>query len=390
MNSRKTQIAIIAIFLVFTFTLTALFFILPKKEVSSDERRPLAEAPEISLQSFLSGDLSQELEGSSGGYIPDHFPFRSLFVGINSYFNLALGNTASGNYYNSKEGYIITKPPKDNLSEQNIAQLNAFAASVDEKITLTVVPSAGYILSDYLPLNHVSYPDEAVFNSVGKSLSGSISFVDLRDTFNAAHKSNTQLYYKTDHHWTSEGTYLAYQNLCESLGITPVAKEKLSISTYEDFYGTTYSSSGYFLAKPDAMELWENKAIEDSIKVTIDDGKDVKTYDSMYFREHLEIKDDAINDMYAVFLNGNSPLVTIENKAAETDKTLIVIKDSFAHCMAPYLANNYQKVILVDLRYYQKSVADLAKGENREFLVLYGMENFCIDTNLFRLNYPLG
>ena len=58
--------------------------------------------------------------------------------------------------------------------------------------------------------------------------------------------------------------------------------------------------------------------------------------------------------------------------------------------MAPYLANNYGKVILVDLRYYQRSVLDLAKGEDREFLVLYGMENFCTDTNLFRLNFPLG
>ena len=390
MNSKKTQIAIIAIFLIFTFGLTAAFFVLPKKAVSSDERRPLAAAPEISLESFLSGDLSEELEGSSGGYIPDHFPFRSFFVGVNSYFNYMLGNTASNNYYNSRDGYIITNPPKENNSEQNIAQLNDFAASADEKITLTVVPSAGYILSDLLPLNHVSYPDEEVFASIENNLSEDFSFVDLRDSFADAHKAGTQIYYKTDHHWTSEGTYLAYTKLCESLGITPLAKDKLTVSTYEGFYGTTYSSSGYFLVKPDVLELWENKAVEDSIKVTIDDGKDTKTYGSMYFRDHLEVKSDSINDMYAVFLNGNSPLVTIENSKATSDKTLVVIKDSFAHCMAPYLANNYGKVILVDLRYYQRSVLDLAKGEDREFLVLYGMENFCTDTNLFRLNFPLG
>ncbi len=390
MNSRKTQIAVIAIFLIFTFGLTATFFILPKKAVSSDERRPLAEAPEFSIENFWSGDLSEELEGSSGGYIPDHFPFRSFFVGVNSYFNFALGNTASNNYYNSKDGYIITKPPKELSFQQNIAQLNDFAASIDEKITLTVVPSPGYILSDLLPLNHVSYPDEQVFASIEKNLSGEFSFVDLRNTLSKAHNDGSQVFYKTDHHWTSEGTYLAYAELCKSLGIEPVSEEKLTVSQYENFYGTTYSSSGYFLAKSDTLELWENKAIEGSIKVTIDDGKEVKEYDSMYFREHLQVKEDAINDMYAVFLNGNSPLVTIENGKATTDKTLVVVKDSFAHCMAPYLANNYSKVILVDLRYYQKSVADLGKGDDREFLVLYGMENFCTDTNLFRLNFPLG
>ena len=71
----------------------------------------------------------------------------------------------------------------------------------------------------------------------------------------------------------------------------------------------------------------------------------------------------------------------INNKA---DKgTVIVVKDSFSHCLAPFLSESYNKVILVDMRYYKLSVSDLAKKEKAEnVIVLYGIDNFATDTDL--------
>lgn len=364
-----------AIFLAFTFILTGAFFIIPKKDYSSQEKRYLAKFPEISLENFLSGKFTSSLEGGeNGGYIPDHFPFRSFFVGLNSYANLVIGSTASNGYYYADEGYIITKPPKYDSAAQNLRLINDFAASFDE-VNLMVVPSPGYILEDKLPLNRTDYPDKEVYSTLSREKADNVNLINLENAFKSENEKGTQLYYRTDHHWTSAGAYLGYTELCGDMGLSPVKADSLTVSKYENFYGTTYSSSGYFLTAPDTLEIWENEELN-RVKVNIIEGKEKKTFDSMYFPAHLEE-----DDMYPVFLDGNHALTEIENPASESDRSLVIVKDSYAHCMAPFLVNNYQKVVMVDLRYYKDSVSKLC-DENTDILFLYGMNNFTTDKNL--------
>ncbi len=378
MNSKKSQIAIISIFLAFTVAFFGLFLILPKAEYSSSEKRYLAKAPEVSFENFFEGKLTNALEGGeNGGYIPDHFPFRTFFVGVNAYWNLLTGSTASNGYYYGDDGYIITKPADSNRAEKNLELINRFSASFDE-VGLMVVPSAGYMLDSKLPKVHADYPDEQVYESIIANKADNIRFYNLCEDFGDHVVSDEQIYYKTDHHWTSLGAFTAYGRFCEDKGIEYTAKDKFTVSTFENFYGTTYSSSGYFLRDPDTLEIWENKEISDSIKVTITEGTQTETFDSMYFEEHL-----SEDDMYPVFLDGNHALVTVENSKAKSEDTILLIKDSFAHCTAPFFAENYSKVIMVDLRYYKLPVSELVKSEGvDEILFLYGMNNFCTDTNL--------
>ena len=378
MNNKKAQISIIAIFLAFTVGFFGLFLILPKSEYSPSEKRYLAKAPEVSLDSFFAGELTNALEGGeNGGYIPDHFPFRTCFVGVNAYWNLLTGTTASNGYYYGDDGYIITKPADSNRAEKNLELINRFSATLDE-VGLMVVPSAGYMLDSKLPKAHADYPDEQVYEYIYENKADNIRFYGLCEDFGDHVVSDEQIFYKTDHHWTSLGAYTAYGRFCEDKGVAYTDKDAYTVSTYEAFYGTTYSSSGYFLNDPDTLEIWENKAISDSIKVTITEGAVTETFDSMYFDSHL-----SEDDMYPVFLDGNHALVTIENSKAKSDDTILIIKDSFAHCAAPFFAENYSKVIMVDLRYYKLPVSDIINSESvDEVLFLYGMNNFCTDTNL--------
>lgn len=378
MNNKKTQIAIISIFLAFTVGLFGLFVILPKAEYSSSEKRYLAKAPEFTLENFFEGKLTNSLEGGeNGGYIPDHFPFRTFFVGVNSYWNLLTGTTASNGYYYGDDGYIITKPAEPLRAEKNLELINKFSASYDE-VGLMVVPSAGYMLDSKLPRAHADYSDEQVYAYISENKEANIRFYDLCEDFGDHVVSDEQIYYKTDHHWTSLGAYTAYGRYCEDNVLEYTGMDDFEVSTYENFYGTTYSSSGYFLRDPDTLEVWKNKDFADSIRVTITEGSTTETFESMYFEEHL-----SEDDMYPVFLDGNHAMVTIENTEAKSDDTLLLIKDSFAHCAAPFFAENYAKVIMIDLRYYKMPVSEIVKTEGvDDILFLYGMNNFCTDTNL--------
>lgn len=378
MNNKKSQIAIISIFLAFTVAFFGLFLILPKAEYSSSEKRYLAKTPEVSFENFFEGKLTTALEGGeNGGYIPDHFPFRTFFVGVNAYWNLLTGSTASNGYYYGDDGYIITKPASTNRADKNLELINRFSASFDE-VGLMIVPSAGYMLDSKLPKVHADYPDEQVYELINKNKAENIRVYDLCEDFGDHVVSDEQIFYKTDHHWTSLGAFTAYGRFCENKGIDYTAKDKFTVSVYENFYGTTYSSSGYFLREPDTLEIWENKEFADSIKVSITEGTKTDTFDSIYFENHL-----TEDDMYPVFLDGNHALVTVENSKAKSEDTILLIKDSFAHCAAPFFAENYAKVIMVDLRYYKLPVTELTESEGvDEILFLYGMNNFCTDTNL--------
>ena len=376
LESGKLRFLPALVFVVFIFGLGIWFIFAPKLDYSSSEKRYLQKFPEASFENISSGKFGEEFET----YFADHFPQRNMWVGFNSYYTLALGNNGANGVYHAKDGYLINKPVStDNNLQKNLSAIADFKETIGSTpMTVMLAPSTGYVTTDKLPLVHNSYHDDMYFNNAKLFLQEkNINFVDLRESFRQAYKDGTQLYYRTDHHWTTAGAFLGYEKLCESLGKKPVSRDKLLTQRYPDFYGTTYSTAGFWLTAPDDVEIWSNPDNRYSIKVTIAEGTDVKEYDTLYFYDHL--KED---DKYPVFLDGNHALTTIENQNAPKG-TIVLVKDSFSHSLAPFLAENYSKVIMVDMRYYKQSVSEIVKQERPEqVVVLYGIDNLATDTDI--------
>lgn len=364
------------VFLIFIYGMALWFIFSPKTDYSSSEKRYLQKFPEVTAEKLLSGDFGSEFET----FFADRFPQRNTWVGLNAYTALAEGNNGASGVYNCKNGYLINKPVStENNLDKNIGAVADFAKSIDTPTTVMLVPSTGYIVDDVLPTFHDKYNDDEDISKISSTLSkDKIGFVDLRERFKSEYKNGSQLYYKTDHHWTTKGAYTGYQELCKALGITPIDDSTLKKDSYPDFYGTTYSSSGFWLTPPDNIEIWNNPKNSDrNISVKITEGANIKTSGSMYFTDHL--KED---DKYPVFIDGNHALTEITNTNAKNG-TILLIKDSFSHSLAPFLAENYSKVVLVDLRYYKESVSDLVTIYNPEqVVVLYGIDNLATDTDI--------
>ena len=377
LKSGKLRFAPAVLFVAFIFGLAIWFVVNPKSDYSSSEKRYLQQFPETSVDTVLSGEFSEKFET----YFADNFPQRNMWVGLNSYYNLGIGLNGRNGVYNSADGYLINVPvDKENYVRKNIRVLAEFKEKIgDVPMTVMLAPSTGYIATDKLPLIHDSYNDDTYFAESAKTLGESgVNFVDLRETFKQKYAEGVQLYYRTDHHWTTDGAYEGYVKLCEKLGVQPADKDSFAKTAYGGFYGTTYSTSGYWLTKPDSITVYDNQENTDkniTVKIS-EDGKD-NHYGSMFFYNHIDE-----DDKYPVFLDGNHALTEIQNKNAKNG-TIVVIKDSFSHSLAPFLAENYSKVVLVDLRYYKQSVSDLIKKENPEQVVaLYGIDNLATDTDI--------
>ncbi len=364
------------VFIVFIFAMTILFFALPKKEYSSSEKRYLADFPTLTVDTFFSGDFGEDFET----YLSDHTAFRNFWVGFNSYYNLALGNPLSNGIYRCDDGYLINDPPETDRLATNIDVIAEFAQSSKLDTTMILAPSTGYVVNDVLPNKHIIYHDDELFNKTAQTLSNSnISFVDIREDFKSAYQNGTQVYYKTDHHWTADGAYLAYCALADELGFTPNSKESYNITSHLDFYGTTYSSSGFWFTKPDNIEVWKSNNLKDGdITVSITDNGETKTHDSLFFLENLS--DD---DKYPVYLDGNHPYTLIKNNAIKNGEKLLVIKDSFAHSLVPFLAEHYSEIVMIDMRYYKQSVSELIDSSDFDkLLFIYNVDNLGSDTDI--------
>lgn len=364
------------VFLIFIYGMALWFLFSPKTDYSSSEKRYLQKFPDANVEKVLSGEFGSEFET----FFADQFPQRNTWVGLNAYTALAEGNNGASGVYNCKNGYLINKPVStENNLDKNVGAVVDFAKTIDAPTTVMLVPSTGYIADDVLPTFHDKYNDDEDISKISSTLSKEkIGFVDLRERFKSEYKNGSQLYYKTDHHWTTKGAYTGYQELCKALGITPIDDSTLKKDSYPDFYGTTYSSSGFWLTPPDNIEIWSNpNNSSKNISVKITEGANIKTSGSMYFTDHL--KED---DKYPVFIDGNHALTEITNTNAKNG-TILLIKDSFSHSLAPFLAENYSKVVLVDLRYYKESVSQLVSAYNPEqVVVLYGIDNLATDTDI--------
>ena len=364
------------VFLIFIFGMAVWFLFNPKSDYSSSEKRYLQQFPDVSVDKVLDGTFGTDFES----YFADQFPARSFWVGLNAYYSLDTGNNGANGVYNCGNGYLINKPVStDNKIEKNVDAIVKFKNTIDVPVTVMFAPSTGYVADDVLPAVHDKYNDDTYFEQTSATLStNGISFVDLRKPFKDTYAGGNQLYYKTDHHWTTLGAYTAYEKLCEQLNITPAPKEKFDIKTYGGFYGTTYSTSGFWFTQPDSIQIWDNPENTDkNIKVKISEGTNTDEFGSMYFYDHLEE-----DDKYPVFIDGNHALTEITNSNA-SGGTILLVKDSFSHSLAPFLAENYSKIILVDMRYYKMSVSQIVEQENPEQVVfLYGIDNIATDTDL--------
>jgi len=344
-----------------------LTFFGPHRTYSENEKRVLAESPKLSWQNIMSGQFQDEIET----YISDHLVGREFFVGVSAYFDRLLGKNSLNDIYAADGGYLINAPKEDKNDNfaVNISNFQKFSSQCGIKSTLMIVPSAGYIMNDRLPAFHKKYNDSALFEKANE-LSPGINFFDGRSTLYEEYSKGTEVYYHTDHHLTSEGSYALYTGYCRFANLDFPLKEEYDIEKYDGFYGTTYSGSGYWLNDPDVLEIWD---LGLDVTVTHQEKAD-KTSDTMFFKEHLDKM-----DMYPVFLDGNHSYVKISNPHAKKGN-LLLIRDSFAQNMAPFLAYNYKNIHMLDMRYYRSSVTELIdENDIDEILYLYGIDTLITD-----------
>ena len=380
MRNKILTISFLAFICVFAFGSV----IAKDRDFSDMENRNLTKFPEITGETIVSGEFTEDFEK----YMSDQIIFKDFLVKLKVIENLALNQKYINGVYFAEDMLIQDYQNPYNQLGTNVSYVNEFAeTNSDLNCTWLLIPNACYVYEDRLPSYASCYDQSEVLAYIYGSVSDEIAVTDCFDELMA--NKDKYIYYKTDHHWTMQGAYIGYESYCEFVGIEDSYEfanntdfdlsDAYDIEVASDeFYGTLYSSAPTFSAEPDEVLFYHNPDGEYTVDY-LDEGW---MSDSLYNYENLEIK-----DKYTTYLDGNHSIIKITSNAVSGDNgKLLVVKDSYAHSFLPLLADNYSEIIVVDLRYYHESVSELAKENGIEnVLFINNIEFLSTDNNFLWL-----
>ena len=358
------------------------FLISPKKEFSENENRQLALSPVFTFQALKDGSYMTSIQK----YLSDHFPIRDEFMTLKTKTEILTGKEEINDIYIARDGFLIEAYAEPKQNEKIINQFRKLYQDIttDAKnsISLMLVPTAVTVYNDKLP---GAAPDKGNLKQLDtmETIYDALPELKRIDCYpglanqalsEKASDDVSPLYYHTDHHWTTFGAFIAYRQYCEAMGITALEESEFSKTVVTDsFRGTVYSKLNDTTVPGEEITIYENPL--NRLTVNYQDSHEVT--DSLYNRDYLSKK-----DKYSMFLNNLHPLIEITNETADSDRVMVLVKDSYANSLVPFLVNHYKKIYVFDTRYYRFGPASFINEhpEVTDVLILYNMNT--IDTDL--------
>ena len=364
--SKIKNILTISLFSLIVFGFLIGFIFIPKKDVSISERRPLAVFPEISMESVFRQEFSEELET----YFLDHAPLRETFRSINAITRVNLLGQTNVNGLWTENGYIFKNPDKYDETQlkygANLINKLKDTYFKNNKVYYTIIPDKNY----YLPPNGTTprFEYEKQVEFLNENLNA--AYINLFDVL------SLEDYYKTDSHWTQEKILKVADKLCAEMDAGTVPGiESYEKHTLYPFYGVYYGQAA-LSGKADELHYLTSKYTDTAKVYGIDKEileKEFGVKDTLEPTVYSTDKFDGM-DGYDVFLSGAQPLVVIKTES-NTERELIMFRDSYGSSIAPLLTGNYSKITLVDLRYMPSVLIPRFVDINENADVLFAYSN---------------
>ncbi|MGN0537025.1 MAG: DHHW family protein, partial [Acutalibacteraceae bacterium] len=188
------------------------------------------------------------------------------------------------------------------------------------------------------------YSQREYLNNIFNNYSADIISVD--PYYALMHHRNDYLYFSTDHHWTVDAAYLAYQVFAQKAGITALTEDDMERKSIEGFTGSLASGTG--LTNTDTVYYYTFPNCD--ITTVQYDAYAENPVTSMLFHEYAS----GVN-AYGVFLGGDMPLIVTTNEQGN-GKKIAVVKESYGNAFAPFISGTYSETHIIDSRYFKANL----------------------------------
>lgn len=339
---------------VFLFGLSLWAVLKPADALSTSERRPLSQFPTVSVDSLLSGSFMSDFED----YTLDQFPLRDRWRTLKALAAYDLFRQQDNNDvylsggYAAKLDYPLNESSIDYAAGRFQYVYDRYLSGTGSKVYLSVVPDKNHFLA--AAGGWPSYDSSELVDR----LTAQVDFAQYLDIFPLL---DIEDYYKTDSHWRQEAIVPVAQYLAQAMG-TEISGQFTRNELDVPYYGVYY---GYAALPLPAETIYY-------LTSEVLDGCTVRNWEDGTVGGIYNMDKAHGQDPYEMFLSGSVSLLTIENPNANTDRELIIFRDSYSSSLAPLLAEGYATITLVDIRYLPAArLGDLLDFHGQDVLFLY-------------------
>ncbi len=371
MIKKTNDIFLCLLSILITFVFLFVLLIGNDNLISEKEKRALQGKPTLSFTNIISGKYFSELSD----FCSDQFPMRDTLTTASTLGNILLRRSENNGIIFAKNGFLIPRQDYKDLDtlQKNCNSISEFINKNNSNGTpsyILLAPRSIDVNSNQLPSLYPKDINSDVYDIFNRIIPKKYS-IQTTSLFKDI-SNNENVWYRTDHHWTTTGAYYVYKELGKKLQYTPKSKEFFNIEIVStDFLGSSYSSSGLnSVPHPDTIELYR---YDNDEKILINEPTINKTRYGFYDFSALRK-----SDKYCVFLGGNTDVLEIRALSKRKPK-LLLIKDSFANSIIPFLSIHFD-IDVVDLRYYKGSIKKYISNNNFDYiLLLYGIDTLSTD-----------
>ena len=353
---KKTSLVTVLLLSVFLFGFALWSVCKPADKLSQSERRSLAQLPDFSWSAFAGGKWTSDFES----YTLDQFPLREQFRTLKSLISLGLFRQKDNHGVYLADGVVAKLEYPVNESSVTHAQerfgfvYDKFLKGTDVKAYLAVIPDKNYFLARKNGYPALDY--DAFFAAFETGLPWA-KYIDLTGSL------TIDDYYRTDIHWRQEKLVPAAQTIANAMG-AEISDDFTEKTLPRDYYGLYYGYAA-LPVQPEKISYLTNSAIENAVVTNFETNRQGPVYD---------MEKAAGQDPYEMFLSGSVSLLTMENPDAETDRELVIFRDSFASSLSPLLLSGYKKITLVDIRYLPSArLGSFLTFTDQDVLFLYSV-----------------
>ncbi len=362
--------AILAVFPVMTF------ITLPSDPApfSENENRRLATFPEVSVETYKSEKLMTGIEK----WFSDRFFGREQWIKLRNGTERLIGKVDIKGVFTADDRMMqIWEGFDEEFISKNLKAMNKFAErNPDTQMYFLLAPTSQEVYSDLFPSSAPVGSQSELLEFCHENLD-SVQTINVIPTMKA--HAEDYIYYRTDHHWTSFGAYLAYYDAAKVMGFKPSELNEYDIEhASSSFRGTLYSKTLDDTITPDIIDYYHLKT-DHALKMTVNDGGKSTSYDSLYFREYLDVK-----DKYSSFTGPNVPYLSIET--GSDGPALLIFKDSYANSLIPFLTAHFSRIDVFDLRLINDLTSSIRMNNYDSVMFVYNAITFSEGTEVRKLN----
>lgn len=338
----------------------------PLRIFSAFENRFLSTKPTISIETIVNNEFSSAYER----YVNDQFVAKDQWITLKSTFEKLINKQENNGIYFGKSGFLFEKILTESEQlKQNQQYMDEFLAMYSNlPISLVIPLSSSVVYHDKLPSFAPMFDQQNWYDQQQKKW-------PLIDVMASLSSSSELVYYRNDHHWSLYGAYLAYVKTAEEFNVQANSWESFTIESVADFLGSYYAKGKPLTYVSDTMQY-----INPSI---LSYQTPLGEYDSL-----MDFSKLGKFDKYSAFLYGNQGFASIKVQESETPKRLLVIKDSYANSMIPFLVSHYDEIDIIDLRHYSKSIKSVLESKPYDnILFVCSFSHFASDKSIAKLRY---